>query len=277
MSILSEELLPASKADAKDFQKSINFLGTKSYAPSEEFIEGSSGSEWEDRRPISGGRLQESQVASGTAEAECIAVIEPRQFLRECILQGLQPRFPHRILSFSKIEEFESYPFRARPRLVVVVLTGTKELDAQTREAAGERLAALASQAPIVVLASPQDPQLMRCALAAGVKGFIPMSIGFDLAIEAVRFILAGGTYVPVEFLMNSTETSAPAPLHLEHPTITAREMRVVRAIKQGKSNKLIAYELSMCESTVKVHVRHIMKKLGAKNRTAVAMYALNW
>ena len=53
---------------------------------------------------------------------------------------------------------------------------------------------------------------------------------------------------------------------------VTARELAVVRAIQHGKSNKVIAYELGMCESTVKVHVRRVMKKLKAKNRTEVAI-----
>ena len=52
---------------------------------------------------------------------------------------------------------------------------------------------------------------------------------------------------------------------------VTARELAVVRAIQHGKSNKVIAYEFGMCESTVKVHVRRVMKKLRAKNRTEVA------
>jgi DNA-binding NarL/FixJ family response regulator len=51
----------------------------------------------------------------------------------------------------------------------------------------------------------------------------------------------------------------------------TVRQLTVIESLRQGKSNKVIAYELNMCESTVKVHVRHIMKKLGAKNRTEVA------
>ncbi|MGO9420113.1 response regulator transcription factor, partial [Roseiarcus sp.] len=53
---------------------------------------------------------------------------------------------------------------------------------------------------------------------------------------------------------------------------LTDREHLVVKAIKEGKSNKVIAYELNMCESTVKVHVRNVMKKFNAKNRTEVAM-----
>jgi DNA-binding NarL/FixJ family response regulator len=55
---------------------------------------------------------------------------------------------------------------------------------------------------------------------------------------------------------------------------VTAREAAVIRALQQGKSNKVIAYELNMCESTVKVHVRNLMKKIKAKNRTDLAIKA---
>jgi DNA-binding NarL/FixJ family response regulator len=55
---------------------------------------------------------------------------------------------------------------------------------------------------------------------------------------------------------------------------LTARERKVVQAIQRGKPNKIIAYDLNMCESTVKVHVRNVMKKWKAKNRTDVAIRA---
>ncbi|TGV73883.1 response regulator transcription factor, partial [Mesorhizobium sp. M00.F.Ca.ET.158.01.1.1] len=51
----------------------------------------------------------------------------------------------------------------------------------------------------------------------------------------------------------------------------TTREAAVVEALRTGKANKIIAYELNLCESTVKVHIRNIMKKLKATNRTEVA------
>jgi DNA-binding NarL/FixJ family response regulator len=54
----------------------------------------------------------------------------------------------------------------------------------------------------------------------------------------------------------------------------TARQAAVIDALRRGKANKIIAYELNMRESTVKVHVRNIMKKLNAKNRTEVAYRA---
>ncbi|MEK1944404.1 MAG: LuxR C-terminal-related transcriptional regulator, partial [Ensifer adhaerens] len=49
------------------------------------------------------------------------------------------------------------------------------------------------------------------------------------------------------------------------------REIEVAEALRRGKANKIIAYEMDLCESTVKVHIRNIMKKLNATNRTEVA------
>lgn len=97
--------------------------------------------------------------------------------------------------------------------------------------------------------------------------------MGFEIAVQALRFVLAGGTYVPMDFMLATdwpgAAQSSPQP---KSGAITTRELAVVRAIQQGKSNKVIAYELNMCESTVKVHVRNIMKKLNAKNRTDLAI-----
>jgi len=52
---------------------------------------------------------------------------------------------------------------------------------------------------------------------------------------------------------------------------LTTRQLAVLEAVRRGKANKIIAYELNMCESTVKVHLRNIMKKLRARNRTEAA------
>jgi DNA-binding NarL/FixJ family response regulator len=200
-----------------------------------------------------------------------IAVIESRAFLRDCIQRGMRSRFTQEFISFSSVDEFEHSLFDAPTHLIILSCSGPNELEQGGGRANLERLSALAPQAPVVVLASRQDPELMRVAMTEGAKGYIPMSMGFDIAVEAVRFVLAGGTYVPAEFLI-AAATGAPSRPATDRPAMTSRELLVTRAIQQGKPNKVIAYELNMCENTVKVHVRHIMKKLGAKNRTDVAM-----
>ena len=68
------------------------------------------------------------------------------------------------------------------------------------------------------------------------------------------------------------TETPPLRPLD---SMFTARQIEVVNALRRGKANKIIAYELNLRESTVKVHIRNIMKKMKATNRTEVA-YKLN-
>jgi DNA-binding NarL/FixJ family response regulator len=99
--------------------------------------------------------------------------------------------------------------------------------------------------------------------------------MGFEIAIEVMRFVLAGGTYVPPDCLLVTDQPGLPASTTVSRVSIlTSRELSVVRAIQQGKSNKVIAHELNMCPSTVKVHVRNVMRKMNAKNRTDVAMKA---
>ena len=88
-----------------------------------------------------------------------------------------------------------------------------------------------------------------------------------------MRFILAGGTYVPLDCVFAAVEPAAPAPRESSPPSLlTSREIRVAQAIHDGLSNKMIAYKLCICEGTVKVHMRNIMRKLNARNRTEVAI-----
>jgi DNA-binding NarL/FixJ family response regulator len=137
-------------------------------------------------------------------------------------------------------------------------------------------LSEFASDRPVIALASANDPELARAVIRCGAKGYIPVTMGFEIAIEAIRFVLAGGTYVPPDCLLGTSQLSLPAArISPRLEVLTNRELSVVRAIQQGKSNKVIAYELNMCLSTVKVHVRNVMRKLSAKNRTDVAMAAM--
>ena len=107
-------------------------------------------------------------------------------------------------------------------------------------------------------------------------RGYIPTNLPPHIAIEVMRFVGAGGVFVPASSLIAS-QNSLAGPLE-EKPKATAmftsRQMSVISALRKGKANKIIAYELNMRESTVKVHVRNIMRKLKARNRTEVAYLA---
>jgi DNA-binding NarL/FixJ family response regulator len=135
-------------------------------------------------------------------------------------------------------------------------------------------LSELVPRVPVIVLADKSDADLARTAIRHGAKGYIPCTLGFNIAVEAVRFVLAGGTYVPMDCVLATGPGVQASPASQPSGGVTARELAVLRALQRGKPNKVIAYELNMCESTVKVHVRNLMKKLKAKNRTDLAMKA---
>ena len=93
------------------------------------------------------------------------------------------------------------------------------------------------------------------------------------VAAEAIGLARAGGIFVPASSILRLREVihAASGSARPLSAMFTTREAGVVEALRQGKPNKIIAYELNLCESTVKVHIRNIMKKLKATNRTEMA------
>jgi DNA-binding NarL/FixJ family response regulator len=126
---------------------------------------------------------------------------------------------------------------------------------------------------PVIVLSdarSAMQPRTIRNALKSGAQGFIPTrTTEMPVAFAAIRFVKAGGTFAPIELLIAGRSDQAATASEASPPCrLTSRQMTVLTHLRQGKANKIIAYDLGMSESTVKVHVRNIMRKMGATNRT---------
>jgi DNA-binding NarL/FixJ family response regulator len=200
-----------------------------------------------------------------------VAVVESSPFLRECIRRTMQSTLSATVATYSTLSELGAQLNGASADLVILSLL---EASSEARANALKDLSEFASGGPVIALASTNDVGLARAAIGYGARGFIPVTMGFEIAIEVMRFVLAGGTYVPPDHLL-APDRVLQAPRTLSRPNVlTSRELAVVRAIQEGKSNKVIAHELNMCLSTVKVHVRNVMRKMNAKNRTDVAMKA---
>ena len=200
-----------------------------------------------------------------------VVIVESRIFLRECIQRSIQSALSIPVETLTSFSELDEQRTIESARLVIISLD---ETDVQESAEALNIISNLAPSLPTIVLSSKYNFEVMRAVIGYGAKGYIPMTMGFEIAVEAVRFVLAGGTYVPAEYILSAIPSAVTPSRPAASGPITSRELDVVRAIHQGKPNKIIAYELNMCESTVKVHVRHIMKKLRAKNRTDVAIKA---
>lgn len=125
---------------------------------------------------------------------------------------------------------------------------------------------ALAKSCPVAILSGTSSRDLADGAIAAGAIGFVPKTLSSHAMVAAIRVMAAGDVFNPVGILnfdVGATIGSA---------TLTKREADVLRGICRGLANKEIARELDLQEVTVKLHVKTLSRKLGAKNRTHAAM-----
>jgi DNA-binding NarL/FixJ family response regulator len=209
------------------------------------------------------------------AKEHVLIVIEHRGFVRNCIVSSLAGavNFVSIGLGMPSVREFLARDEHLSAAIIVVCAIGGAEAETVSQL---NQLAAARCTAPVVVMSDFDDAAFVISIMESGAKGFMPMDISLDLAAHTLRLVVAGGQYFPVNALMSahrSTYETQRTAGRLQE-IFTRRQVAVIDALRKGKANKVIAYELNMCESTVKVHVRNIMKKLNAKNRTEVAYLA---
>jgi len=128
---------------------------------------------------------------------------------------------------------------------------------------------------PVIMLCDVDSSDAIRAAFNIGVRGYIPTgSTTLELAIEIMYLVKLGGTFVPPSSLSRPTiKPEGTRNLNTIQP-FTPRQLSVLRCLKSGKTNKIIAYELGISVSSVKAHIRNIMNKMNATNRTEVACRA---
>jgi len=108
-----------------------------------------------------------------------------------------------------------------------------------------------------------------------GVRGFIPtVSTTLEQFIGILQFVAVGGVFVPLDSLFLQRIGKRHATAEVSNYQFTRTELVVLDRLKQGKANKIIAHELNVSESTVKVYIGKIMRKLKATNRTQVVCQA---
>ena len=122
--------------------------------------------------------------------------------------------------------------------------------------------------ARIVVLTTYAGDAQAAAALKAGAVGYLLKSLVRKELLETIRAVHSGKRRVPPEIATEIAE-------HVADDALTAREVEVLRRVAAGKSNKLIAAELDISEGTVKTHMKSILPKLDASDRTHAVMIAL--
>jgi two-component system nitrate/nitrite response regulator NarL len=140
--------------------------------------------------------------------------------------------------------------------------------------------------ARIVVIANGFDLNLVRPALAAGVDSFCLATVEREVLINVLELTVLGEQVLPwsvVQPLLtvasaasgrsqtSSSDLSAPNP---KAERLSPRETVILQSLMGGEANKVIARKLEITEATIKVHVKSILRKIGAANRTQAAMWA---
>jgi DNA-binding NarL/FixJ family response regulator len=217
----------------------------------------------------------------GHSRAHVVALIDRKPLIRESI-QRLLEATTDDLSVFTVANTAELFAARGERHLkfhLVILDIGSGSLsDAWAREclqALNRRL----SDVPIVILSDNGDSTQMMDALTYGVRGYITTGLSSKVAVEALHLVCAGGTFVPISVLMdaaagNSLSNARNHVLGARRALdrFTPRERQVLKVLQEGEPNKAIARRLNVQESTVKVHVRRIMRKLNAKNRTQAAI-----
>ena len=160
---------------------------------------------------------------------QTLVFVHHQCLMRECVAAQLATLLEGwKVEAIAQPNEVPEVAKRSPISLIVVCTTGPEGV------VAAHDLEALTSVWPVVVMSDTADADEVRLAFKAGVRGYLPSSMGIAEAATAVRLVAGGGS----------------------------------------KPNKIIAYELGMAEATVKVHIRVLMRKLNAQNRTQVVLKA---
>ena len=158
------------------------------------------------------------------------------------------------------VELFRKY----RPDVTIMdlrlpVMSGVEAITAIRREFPSARV--------LVLTTFDGDENIFR-ALQAGARGYLLKDMFGEELMEAIRGVHAGKTRIPPPIAQRLAE-------RMGGPSLTNREIEVLKLIVAGKSNKDIGNDLSISEATVKTHINSILGKLGVSDRTQAATTAL--
>jgi DNA-binding NarL/FixJ family response regulator len=203
-----------------------------------------------------------------------IAWVDSYRLTRECIMKAFVELYPQLgMFPFASIQDC----IDGECGYLDLIIYHSHKLDAACLESV-TMLRQAYGTVPLIVLSDDDDAQQIKTipdTLKSGAHGFISTrTTDIPMALAAMRFVKAGGTFAPLDLLMTKRPAATNDRPEAAPNQLTPRQTEVLSKVQQGKANKVIAYELGMSESTVKVHVRNIMRKIGATNRTQAVFKA---
>lgn len=145
------------------------------------------------------------------------------------------------------------------------------------REALSQIISINPQQAVIMLTVSEDNDDLTEC-MRIGARGYLLKNINADFLLESIRKAAEGDNVFSPEMtakLVKSLISPQPAQGAQPLSSLTPRELEILGYLAAGHSNKIIARHLDLAESTVKVHVQNLLRKLNLSSRVQAAVYAI--
>ncbi|AIB11842.1 regulator [Azospirillum argentinense] len=159
---------------------------------------------------------------------------------------------------------------------LIVVALG----DATNDEAGGVKRLRAATSARIAVLADAIADRTLSLSLKAGADAYLNKSMSSESLLRALQLVMLGEVVYPTHvasLLIANANSERPQPERAQpaNNELSKREIQILRCLLAGQSNKAIARNLHITESTVKMHFKNVMRKINAQNRTQAAVWAI--
>lgn len=225
-----------------------------------------------------------SASAADTAEGTGVEVLlfDPSPLSRSCLLAGFGDSPGIAITACGDLDDLPDPAFSdGKPDILAVHAAG-QDLESPQFVRRLQLLTRRFPQAARMLLSGPDDAAQMRAGLQLGFNAYVTEGVGLSLTIGVMRLIRQGMIVYPDSFLKGVAEkgdwplqgsSNGAASLPLARDLLTPRQLDVLRLLARGFSNKAIASDLDISESTVKVHIRAIMERTGMLNRTQIVAH----
>ena len=217
------------------------------------------------------GHVPDTRRLNAATKPMNVALIDSQSLTRECLTSSISTFLGNStVVSFLSVVEFH-HGRTSQCDLIVLCLYGSDYRPLEILKSLRSMDGSCA-----VFLISDRDyqsgPDFIRAASRLGARGFVSTkTTSLALALSAMRFVQAGGFFVPSNALLLSSPPRRLSPVVQSAAGLTARELTVLELVKEGKTNKVIAGELHLSGNTVKVHVHNILRKMRASNRMEAA------
>lgn len=225
-------------------------------------------------RAIPGGRSN----GRGGSGALHLLVIDPRSLTRDCMVAALSGAVGvHSVLAAGTPEEAAVLLAEDRDVSVALINLASDAFDRPGLSRAIQPLQQAAPDSNILVLTALIDSEHAHTALGLGVSGLLSSEMSFDLTLDVIRIVSRGWVVYPHSLLSLPVSDQILMPStgnYLVEEILTSRQRQVLEGLSRGLTNRQIASHLFVTERTVKSHVKELMRRLGASNRTQVVAIA---